>query len=433
MSGKTLLLIPVVALVVILASTAVFYGGVYRGPGYVPPSLDEVVEPIHQTRPFIDAPVVKNGLLVIDNAHWNSFDENEISVFLNRIASRGFNVSYTGAADNREDELEEKLRQAQAYAVILPWRPFSDREVQTVKNFVDRGGRLLLVGDATRSHRLNSVSSIFGINMEPDYLYNVKEHEIIFQNIYLKDFQADELTRGLEKVVLFAAGSISSQGKGLLLTDENTFSSARERTGRFAAAVRDYDGRVVAISDLSFMIPPYNALFDNDQLIANLADFVTQGERDYFLEDFPNFLGPEVPVIALHEDLIPVAQKLRANLSKTGRLVRMSNREVPGVDNIILGLWNDAGTLEFYLSGGGISVRDKVRTAVSPDISKKGTGLVFLSRTFERRVLVILGDDKDVLDAAISRLDNGQFRKDLVSPNLGIILSPPAKGGAAAK
>ncbi len=433
MTGKKIfLLTPIMAVVVILASAGMYYNGVYQPPKWPIPSLDDAVQPIYQTRAFVDTPLAKKGLLVIDNAHWNSFEENELSVFVSRVGARGFSISYTGAASgSREDELEDKLRQAQAYAVVLPWRAFSDREVQIVKNFVNKGGRLLLVGDATRSNKLNSLSQAFGISMESDYLYNVKEHEVIFQNIYIKDFQSDELTRGLEKVALFAAGSITSQGKGLLFSDENTFSSVRERSGRFAAAVRDYDGRVVAISDLTFMIPPYNAMYDNDQLIANLADFLTQGERDYYLEDFPNFLGPDVPVVAMREELIPVAQSFRAVLSKGGRSAQMGYRENPSTDNVLLGLWDDAGALDYYLNAGGISVRDTVRTSVSPDFSKKGAALLYLYRDRGRQVLVVLGDDRDALDGVVAQLDSGDFRKSLLNANLGLFF--PGKGISKSK
>lgn len=421
---KSFFLIPVIALVVIVASVGMFYGGIYQPPSLPFPSLENVIQPIYQTRPFTDTPLVRKGLLVIDNAHWNSFDESELGVFLDRVTARGFSVSYTGlATGSREDELEEKLRLAQAYAVILPWRNFSDREVQLVKNFVNKGGRLLLVGDATRTHRVNSVSQAFGINIESDYLYNVKEHDVVFRNIYLKDFQSDELTKGLQKVVLYAASSITSEGKGLIFSDENTFSSLRERSGRFAAAVRASEGRVVAMGDLTFMIPPYNAIYDNDQLIANLADFLTQSERDYHLEDFPNFLGQDVPVIALREELIPVAQSFKAAVSKTGGSARISSREDPLGDNVILGVWGDSPAVEYYLSIGGITVRDTIRTSVSPDLSKKGAALLYLYRTNGRRVLIILGEDRESLEAVISQLESGGFRKSVVSPNLGIVFT----------
>ncbi|MBI4333527.1 MAG: hypothetical protein HY673_19870 [Chloroflexi bacterium] len=430
--NKSFLLIPVVAVVVVLASIATFYGGVYQPPNMPLPPLESVVQPIYQTRAFTDTPLVRKGLLVLDNAHWNSFEDEELSVFVDRVTARGFSVAFTGlSTGSREDELEEKLRLAQAYAVILPWRAFSDREVQIVKNFVNKGGRLLLVGDGARTHRLNGVSQAFGINFESDYLYNVKEHEVIFRNVYLKDFQADELTKGLQKVVFYAASSITSEGKSLIFSDEGTFSSMRERSGRFTAAVRAYEGRVVAISDVSFMIPPYNATYDNDQLIANIADFLTQGERDYRLEDFPFFLSEEVPVVALREELIPVAQAFKVAVGKTGRSVMMRSREDSLGDNVVIGLWADSPAVEYYLSSGGIAVRDTIRTPVSAELSKKGNALLYLYKTPGRKVLVMLGEDREGLEAMVSQLDSGEFRKSLVSPNLGIVF--PGRGAARGK
>ena len=55
-----------------------------------------------------------------------------------------------------------------------------------------------------------------------------------------------------------------------------------ERVEAFSPLVKGSGGRVLSISDLTFMISPNNAVWDNDRLIANLADYLTTSERILF-------------------------------------------------------------------------------------------------------------------------------------------------------
>ena len=55
--------------------------------------------------------------------------------------------------------------------------------------------------------------------------------------------------------------------------------------------------RVLAVADLTFMIPPRNSLSDNDRLISNIADFLTTGERTFALADYPHFFGDEIDIL----------------------------------------------------------------------------------------------------------------------------------------
>ena len=193
---------------------------------------------------FTEVPPLRRGTLVLDGAHGNDFDKGEISALLSRVTDRGYEIEFIGEAfdlggfrslglEERLFLLNEKLRQADSLAVILSERAYKKEEVDIVERFVEKGGKLLLVADPTRDHSINSLAERFGIAFQPDYLYNTTEYDINFQNIFIRNFRPDELTRGLRQIALYTAGSIKSSGPGLAFTDENTASSMQERIEPF--------------------------------------------------------------------------------------------------------------------------------------------------------------------------------------------------------
>ena len=54
--------------------------------------------------------------------------------------------------------LDEKLRQADSLAIIVPSEAYIMQEADIVERFVDKGGKLLLIADPTRPHNLNSLA-----------------------------------------------------------------------------------------------------------------------------------------------------------------------------------------------------------------------------------------------------------------------------------
>ncbi|MEK9150414.1 MAG: hypothetical protein AAB267_10275, partial [Candidatus Desantisbacteria bacterium] len=304
---KRLIIIPIIIIVSLVGSLSIFYNGRYVPPRTPPPSVGEKATPAYVSSPaFIDAPTKQSGVLLIDESHFNSFSEQEIAILLSRVTARGYEIQTMGSLSTymgsdarlkeREALLEDGLRVANSFLVAVPWNEYTVRERELVRNFVDRGGRLLLIGEPTRRNTIDEISQDYSIIFANDYLYNIKEHEDNFRYIYLRDFTPSEITKGLKTVVFYVASSLSPNEGGLIFTDDNTFSSTRERTGRFSPVVQVAGGKVVAISDLTFMSPPYNSVMDNDRLISNIADFLTASERTFNLSEFPNFFGPQVDV-----------------------------------------------------------------------------------------------------------------------------------------
>jgi hypothetical protein len=172
------------------------------------------------------------------------------------------------------DNPEEKLTPADTFIVVCPSSEFSREEVETTDNFTSKGGKLLLIADPTRGGNMNSLSIKFGLLFEPDYLYNMKENENNYRNIFITDFKENEITKNVKKIALYTAGSISSADNGIAFVDENTFSSVIESRKKLSPMALAQESRVLTIYDLTFMTEPYNGILDNNQLISNIADWL---------------------------------------------------------------------------------------------------------------------------------------------------------------
>lgn len=433
-----------IVIIVPLVIGAFIGGGVwyYGTGGYDPPTtpelnLEQITLPSYIVGGLPQVLDQRQGVLVLDIAHDNLFLEEELSSLLSRVADLGYAIDLLGEKDSvgrfsslsvegRTLLLEDKLRGADSFAVLLPRNPYSEEEIDIVKTFVQKGGKLLLIGDPTRRNEINSLSESFGILFENDYLYNVVEHDINYQNIFIKDFLPDELTEGLRSIALYTAGSIKSSGVPLAFGDANTFSSRIEPLQPFSPIVKSFDGQVLAISDLTFIAAPQNAVVDNERFIANIADYLTRSDRIFHLTDFPHFLDTSIHIVMGSQEMLESASALKGLLEGPQRAVELQNLENPSQDMVFLGSFEDLEPIQHYLLSEDIRIADTIQTPFTADQSRGGSSLIALHRTLGRHVLVILGDSADAVREAVGLLESGNFRRGLVSDSLAIFtLSVP--------
>ena len=212
-----LVLLPLFAAAAFAGVFFYFYQGGYDKPDSVDIPFHEISEHSPTSGKVVDLPGThdRKGLLVVDAQHFNDFSETEIISLTSKIADRGFEVEvlgdFTGALDPaqatlRQQQFAAKLRQAHSFAVIAPRVAFSKSEVALVESFVRKGGKLLLVTDPSRRQRINTLASRFGLDFQQDYLYNTIDYDLNFRNIFVRDFQPDRLTAGLDSVALYHGG-----------------------------------------------------------------------------------------------------------------------------------------------------------------------------------------------------------------------------------
>lgn len=464
----------VIFLLLLLAPLAVRYLQFYRPfsaarvapPAYSGEGISPVPTP--ETSPFVDEPVANrgdvdgtDGIVVLDQAHDNQFDLDEIAHFDSLLAGRGYQLTPFG-----EGNLDDALRPADALVVIAPVSGYSPAEVLAVREFVARGGRVLLVGDPTRYNiefdeadifappivrsaqvPLNDLANIFDITFRGDYLYNTVENEGNFRNILLDEggFAPGSLTDGLERLAFYSSHSLElgPSAAALLSVDDDTWSSATDRPGGLALAALSPagdDAAVLALGDFHFLTEPYNAVLDNGQFAARVADFLTaNGDSAPTLAAFPYFLRAPVDLVysgdpELGPDAFDDIIALQAALRGVGLPLALAADPATDRDTLTLGLYNRADDAADALERAGIELT--IRPAILPaangaeeddedaptdapatgvrviesslgTVQMSGSALILLDTTEDRRQVVVLAASNDGLESALARLQPG--------------------------
>ncbi|NIV33427.1 MAG: hypothetical protein GWN58_29470, partial [Anaerolineae bacterium] len=140
-----------------------------------------------------------------------------------------------------------------------------------------------------------------------------------------------------------------------------TRSSTSEREQDLTVGLLAADGAVLALGDLTFMTEPNNAVSDNDQFVANIADFLSGAQRSYELADFPHFFGDEVHLVyagapLLDSDLVQQGSALQARLAGHGRTLTTRAEEDEASDTLFLGLYEQAEEVGPYLDAAQVTL-----------------------------------------------------------------------------
>ena len=426
-----LALLPIFAVATFAAGYFFFYRGSYDPPPSVNIPFEQItspaVAPVAATASSVTQ--VQEGLVLVDDLHLNSFTESEISTLISMVANRGYDVevidiSSTVEGQTRLQMLEQRLRRATSFAVMLPRTSYSEEEIDLVQRFVDKGGKLLLVSDPTRPNRINALAKRFGVEFRPDYLYNTVEYDLNFRHIFVRDFQPAPLTSGLDTIVLYVAGSIQSSGPGIGVSDTNTKSSLGEAAESFYPIALGSTSNVLAVADFTFMVPPYNSLLSNQQLLSNVADYLTDSQREFDLADFPHFyessLDNSIDIVLGQPSIWNIGLEMRTGLSDYGLSSRISGEEDLSRNTVFLGLYEDSRAVSQYLQAAGISAGDVLSLPFAPELDREDTSIALLHRDRDRYVLVVLADKPAVLSEALGSLFSGAFRNQLVNDYLGL-------------
>ena len=424
---KKLVIFLLVGVLTFLGLSVTFYQGRYVSTARAP-QVQDLTVPSFVSPAAEEAPVTpRRGVLLVDTLHFNYVMESELSAFLSRFTARGFRVEWARSIGGEDPggALAARLRGADAFLSVAPNAGFSTSEIEAVRDFVRRGGKVLLVADPTRPSRVNILASTFGITVEDDYLYNTKEHDANFKNVIFRNFRPSPLTQGLRQVIFYTSSSLRAPSGGLIFGDENTASSMVERgPSPFAVVAEAAQGRVIVLSDLTFMTDPFNANADNGQFMSNLADYLTTSERTFALADFPSLFRDSADVVATQPALVTAASGMKEILSTAGKTVNIRTDEDPLRDTVILALWGDTGTVEQYLREQRVTVSGTVRTPFTADLNRTGTQLVALTSSAGRYVVLVMAENEVSLRDAVEQMRTGNFRRHLVSDTLSIISVP---------
>ena len=439
----------------------------------VPTSVQSTpIAPVHATE-------VSHPLILIDTAHSNYFVPSEIEPFTNRMTQLGADIQLA----DYNTYLSDKLKETSTFIVINPLIAFSNDDIRAVENLIMKGGRLITIGDPTRSSidsydyssatsamttsfdYLNQLLSSEGIIYNNDYAYDLSKNEGNFRNIYAVVGNESPLTTGLHNIVLYSTASIRSSGTPFLTGSETTLSSLTDRGGGLVFAAISKSENVVAIGDMSFMTLPYEQSGDNQLLVENLAQFAITSQRSWFLSDYPYIFNSEVAII-LSSDL-ELNATLLTSISSLQNIFRPNHFDIQllengetGKDLIILGTYPISENIKKFVNPFGINfdtepsadvtgtLEPTPDTLITPDVTSTpydiygdytnqeisgtmkipgfgklpntGIGLILYSPSQTGNTLTLLADTSEGLNELIDIFSGGEFSNCIINQNIAV-------------
>ena len=382
------------------------------------------------------------GTVVIDGYHANQFTMNEIDALTTALHARGGNVET--ASDSLT--LETLLKTASAFVSVSPSITFTQYETQLLKNFTERGGRILVFTDATRNalyfdyisgnpiaygdaNGANSLLKQFDISVNNDYLYNTEKNEGNFRNVIFDDFGKNELTFGLDEVAFYGSRSIKTDSGLLLLQGASTNLSSLDdaHDPKAGGAVLSADGNVAAFGDFTFLSAPYSTYTDNAALIQNLADFALSGSQTASLDLFPYiFASNSVQVFVSPElekdpSMVTALGGLQSSLRYLNLNVEFVDEVPSSGDAVLIGSFDATEDFGDYLLKADVEIGDEfISTVAFGDVNILGNGVVIFEPGKKGNTLVLLAGSPEDVIAMISAASYGSLGTCLTSDQVAV-------------
>lgn len=372
-----------------------------------------------------------SGVVLVDIAHRNRMSQSEIKPLLAAITSAGYEIDLLES----DDDFDQSLTRADAFIVIDPSVGYSDGEVNRVETFVDRGGRLLLIGEPTtldfagfglriRVNRLTPLSSRFGFEFGEAHLFNMAENDGNHQNVFAEPVGDHRLTSGVSRTAFYAATQINvREGQPLLQAIEGTRSSRTDDTGTYSLAA--VNGNVLAIADGTFLRRGNFKVEDNNKLVRNVARFLVAGEKRRTLYAYPTFVSADPSIRYTRPALLDAAQTLASDLrdESSEPTLQLQRRAVaPNRTDVLVttfGYLERRGELQtgISVSNGQVQVRG---------YNSATRGIIVIRAPARNYDLVIAADTPRRAERAVELLADGDLREHLINRRTAVVRTPNA-------
>lgn len=400
-------------------------------PGYAELTLP--LPPVNPDLPEEEGKDTVGNLVLLDWAHDNQFDVAELQTLLVTLDKRGAKVEIIQDSFGEDHlSLDDGLKHASAYIVIAPRSVFTPFEIKVVNQFVDRGGRVLVISEPTRGveffgsfevdsfgFQLDQVTAVntlvtpFDLAFSDDYLYNLLENEGNFRNVLFNEFGEDDLTEDLTTLAFYTARSVITQtGLPLIISDDDTLSSRTDTGGGHAAAALSADGNVLAIGDMTFMTPPYDQVADNPLFLSHLVDFLLIGEVRRDLHVFPYIFERPIAILRTEEfdlsaDTLDTFAELESGFASRGLALSIIEESISDTDLILFSSFEPNEDVQPFLE----PFQDLVLPEDSEegiltlpefgDVNPTGLAVILLHQSEDRNTLILLAETvEDLLTLA---------------------------------
>jgi len=424
--------------VLLIATVLVVVAATMVGPAVLPETEDRD-EPDYDIKADLAEPAPadgqvsvdkrdQTGVVLVDLAHGNRMSPKEFKPLLAGLTDAGWQIELL----ERTDGFDQSLTRADAFIVIDPSLDYSTAEINRVDAFVDRGGRLLLIGEPTttvasglsvqiQENKLTGLSSQFGFEFGEAYLFNMERNDGNHQNVFAEPVSDHQLTSGLSRTAFYAATQLNiREGQPVLMATEGTRSSRTDDTGSYPMAA--VNGNVLAIADGTFLRRGNFNVVDNDRLVRNVVRFLVAGENRRSLDAYPTFVSEDPSILFTDPALTDAAQLLSADIRTRGDEPELRIRgdavSPNGTDVLIttFGYLERHGPLETGISISG----DRLQVA---GYTSHSTGILVIRAPRNGFDLVIAADTPNRAQQAVEMLVEDSIENHLMSPRTAIVRS----------
>ena len=371
-------------------------------------------------------PREETGVVLIDISHRNRMSQDELKPLLAGVTQAGYEIDLLES----DESLDESLTRADAFVVVDPSAGYSDEEVNRVDAFVDRGGRLLLIGEPTsldfvgfglveRVNRLTPLSSHFGFEFGEAYLFNMRSNDGNHQNVFAEPVGDSRLTDGVSRAAFYAATSITvREGRTILRAGAGTRSSRTDEPGRYPVAA--VNGNVLAVADGSFLRRSNYNVVDNEVFVRNVVRFLVGGEKRRALASYPTMVSEDPTIRFTRPALADAAQDLAVDLRDEGQEPRLTLRRGPVSPNNTDVLVTTFAYLQREGSvGTGVTVNREVVSVRGYNSATAGIIVVRAPRSGYD--LVIAADTPARARQAADMLADGTLREHLLNRRTAVV------------
>lgn len=235
-----------------------------------------------------------NGEVVIDAAASNRFERADIQPMIAAINR----VGYEATIDSSRD-YEDKLANADALIIIDPGSEYSEGNLDEIEEFMNDGGRVLVLGEPnrvnlrvslfgatiqTQESSLTTFENRFDLQFNTEYVYDQDNNDGNFRRPIVSPHDDAEISPSntidnANNVVMYTPTEVKSTSiaEPVLVTSSSAKQSGQDGESTRTVAIRD--GNLLAVGDASFIGAERHNVGDNDVFLTAVVEFlVSEGQ-----------------------------------------------------------------------------------------------------------------------------------------------------------
>jgi protease-4 len=222
------------------------------------------------------------GQVVVDKSHGNKVSTYVLDYLSAELSKRGVFVGYS----SDWSKVKAALGNATCLFIVAPTQSYTFEEYTVIKDFVEGGGMLVFLSDASvefldtsvMQGAINSLANHWGLHFGKGYLYNMVNYHGFYRNVKVTQFEETFLTEELNELVFFTSTYLSSTDADAAFASYSTYNSVSEQTRIYAtiSVIDRGNSTIIAFGDITWLMEPWIFTADNQRLAMNLIEAIVE-------------------------------------------------------------------------------------------------------------------------------------------------------------